>query len=235
MADPWKRKEVIGGQTLLLGDCREIVGALEFDAVLADPPYGIRHRRGAYASRKWRAHTASRRIAGDSRPFDPTAWIKWPCILWGANHFAGQLPHGRWLMWDKTLGAGAGDFSEFEVAWQSCKGADRIFRHMWMGIQRESEHGAPRLHPRQKPVALMEWCLGFLPNAQTILDPFAGSGSALVACQRLGRHGIGIEIDEDYFNLACRRVEEATRQPDMFVEQKPPRAEQLTFDGGEHG
>ena len=72
-------------------------------------------------------------------------------------------------------------------------------------------------HPTQKPIALMEWCLGFLPNAETILDPFMGSGTTLVACQRLGRSGIGIELDPDYFNIACKRVDEATRQPDLFV------------------
>ena len=66
----------------------------------------------------------------------------------------------------------------------------------------------------------MEWCLGFLPDAQIILDPFMGSGTTLVACQRLGRSGIGIEIDPDYFDIACRRVEEASRQPDLFFEQQ---------------
>ena len=74
-----------------------------------------------------------------------------------------------------------------------------------------------RQHPTQKPLALMEWCLGFVPEASTILDPFMGSGTTLVACQRLGRMGTGIEIDPDYFEVACRRVEEATRQPDLFI------------------
>jgi DNA modification methylase len=63
----------------------------------------------------------------------------------------------------------------------------------------------------------MEWCLGFLPDAKTILDPFMGSGTTLVACQRLGRHGIGIELDPEYFDIACRRVDQATRQPDLFI------------------
>ena len=68
----------------------------------------------------------------------------------------------------------------------------------------------------------MEWCLGFLPNAETILDPFMGSGTTLVACAKLGRKGIGIELDPDYFDIACKRVEEAYRQPDLFV--APPSA-----------
>ena len=87
---------------------------------------------------------------------------------------------------------------------------------MWNGGIRkgqEERHG----HPTQKPVAVMEWCLGFLPHAQTILDPFMGSGTTLVACQKLGRFGTGIEIDPDYFDIACRRVDEAARQADLFV------------------
>jgi DNA modification methylase len=85
-------------------------------------------------------------------------------------------------------------------------------------------------HPTQKPVALMEWCLGFLLNADTILDPFMGSGTTLVACAKLGRKGIGIELDPDYFDIACKRVEEAYRQPDLFVDQpKSPPAIQEDF------
>jgi DNA modification methylase len=75
--------------------------------------------------------------------------------------------------------------------------------------------------PTQKPVALMQWCLGFLPNAQTILDPFMGSGTTLVACERMGRKGIGIELDLGYFDIACRRVEEAVRQPRLNLEPEP--------------
>jgi len=67
----------------------------------------------------------------------------------------------------------------------------------------------------------MEWCLGFIPDSNTILDPFMGSGTTLVACQKLGRYGIGIEIDPDYFEIACRRVDEAARQPDLFIEPAP--------------
>src|SRR5690606_23898717 len=78
-----------------------------------------------------------------------------------------------------------------------------------------------REHPTQKPVSLMVWCLGFLPKAETILDPFMGSGTTGVACVNLGRKFIGIEIEPRYFDIACRRIEEAYRQPRLFTEPKP--------------
>jgi DNA modification methylase len=81
--------------------------------------------------------------------------------------------------------------------------------------------GDVREHPTQKPVGVMEWCINHLPNgAETILDPFMGSGTPLVACAKLGRKGIGIELDPEYFDIACKRVEEAYRQPDLFI--SPP-------------
>ena len=73
-------------------------------------------------------------------------------------------------------------------------------------------------HPTQKPTAIMEWCLGFVPNAQTILNPFMGSGTTGVACARLGRRFIGIEIEPRYFDIACRRIEDAYKQADLFVD-----------------
>ena len=79
-----------------------------------------------------------------------------------------------------------------------------------------------RFHPTQKPLGVMQWCIGFLPDvAQTILDPFMGSGTTLVACQKMGRAGIGIELDPEYFDIACKRVEEAARQPDMLLDAAP--------------
>lgn len=85
-------------------------------------------------------------------------------------------------------------------------------------------------HPTQKPVNLMKWCINFLPrNDRPILDPFMGSGTTLVACAKMGRKGIGIELDPDYFDIACRRVEEAYKQPDLFQEVKNERPEQATM------
>ena len=87
-------------------------------------------------------------------------------------------------------------------------------------------------HPTQKPVALMQWCLGFLPDAKTILDPFMGSGTTGVACVKLGRKFTGIELDSDYFDIACKRIEEAYRQPDMFIAPPEPNPEQMDMLNG---
>jgi len=117
-------------------------------------------------------------------------------------------------------------YSDAELAWTSISGASvKKFTQCSSGLAANRDG---RVHPTQKPVALMEWCLGFLPDAQTILDPFMGSGTTLVACAKLGRKGIGIELDPDYFEIACRRVEQAYRQPDLFVPQpKKPTQEAM--------
>jgi site-specific DNA-methyltransferase (adenine-specific)/modification methylase len=83
-------------------------------------------------------------------------------------------------------------------------------------------------HPTQKPLAVMIWCLGFVPNAETILDPFMGSGTTGVAAVKLGRRFIGIEREQSYFDIACRRIEQATRQADLFIEP-PSKPKQEAF------
>jgi DNA modification methylase len=98
-----------------------------------------------------------------------------------------------------------------------------------MGVQRSSQVGEARRHPTEKPVKLFEWCLGFLPEATTILDPFMGSGTTGVACVKLGRRFIGVEIEPKYFDIACRRIADAVSRPDMFIEAERQREEQITF------
>jgi DNA modification methylase len=200
------------GITIYCGDCREILPHLpKVDLVLTDPPYGINHRRGKCSNRGKGVSNGCLPIVGDDIPFNPEPFIPWPAstpeaILWGANWYADKLPAGRWLIWDKQEHGGSGDFSEAEIAWCSKPGAIKVFRHMWLGVQRASEIGESRLHPTQKPVELMRWCLGFAPDAQTILDPFMGSGTTLRAAKDLRRRAIGIEINEDYCKIAVERL-----------------------------
>jgi len=221
------RKEVIGGQTLILGDCRGIIGGLTFDAILTDPPYGIGRDGKPPSTSRHGGHKGYAFKGWDSEPpsdafIAQLATAPKGAIIWGANYYPAALsPSSRWLVWDKGQRI---DQADAELAFCSTGGALRVFTLNRVALMTD---GA--VHPTQKPVALMEWCLGFLPDAKTILDPFMGSGTTLVACQRMGRAGTGIELDPDYFDIACRRVDEAARQPDLFIAPKPetPKQEQL--------
>ena len=144
------------------------------------------------------------------------------------DHFADKLPASAgWLIWDKKLGVKQDNFSDGEIAWHKGGGSVRIFRYLWNGLLAR-EVGEKRLHQMQKPIALMEWCIGFT-DGRIILDPFMGSGTTGVAAIKLGRKFIGIEIEPLYFEISCRRISAALAQPDLFIE--PPRAaEQLSWD-----
>lgn len=198
------------GIQIFHGDCREILPELpKFDLLLTDPPYGINYAKGTGGGAG--ASSTNRRnceaIIGDSEPFDPTPWLDFPnVILWGANHFARSLPHGRWIAWNKLGDKEPWDtFSDVEFAWQNGRGKDRIFTFLWKGLC-QSGAAVRRRHPTQKPVPLMRWCLGLVPDAQTILDPFLGSGTTLVAAQLEGRRGVGIEVNEKYCEIAANRL-----------------------------
>lgn len=215
------RVEHIGPHTMYLGDCREILPTLgRVDAVVTDPPYGISYAANVPARISTTGNINLGAIEGDAKPFDPAPWLEFKnVIMWGANHYAQRLPHGRWLAWNKLGDLQAWDqFSDVEFAWQNKRAADKIFSHLWKGLC-QAGAGEKRNHPTAKPVSLMQWCIEQLPaNCDTILDPFMGSGTTGVACQKLGRKFIGIEIEPKYFDIACRRIEEAMRQPDLFVE-----------------
>ena len=226
------REERIGGQRLILGDCLQVMPTLgRFDAVVTDPPYGIDFAHGGndrsgIGGGQYATKFAKKKIAGDDAPFDPSWLLQMAdsVIAWGGNHFADKLTaSSAWLIWDKRAASGhSNDFADCEIAWTNLGTVARIFRHHWDGMMKASERGIARVHPTQKPIALMEWCLGFVPDAVTILDPFAGSGTTAVACQRLGRECTAIELDPDYFEIACRRVDEAARQPDLLIPETRP-------------
>ena len=218
---------IIGNATLYLGDCREILPTLgKVDAVITDPPYGIQWKAvtGAPCSIRVAGGSYGKdwgNIAGDDNPFDPKPWLGFPSvILWGANYYSSRLPDsGGWLVWDKLrYGTQAIGFSKSaaELAWTNIANIVRVKSIFWDGYRREVEIHQ-HYHPTQKPVALMSWCIDLAGTAQTILDPFMGSGSTGVAAMQMGRAFIGIELDPRYFDIACRRIEDAQRQDDMFV------------------
>ena len=216
------REVTIGDCRLIQGDCLEVMPLLgKVDAVVTDPPYGLGKKMsgGTWATKA--SHYK------DMHVWDLEAKQEWvtaiitlgiPAIIWGGNYF--QMPPSRcWLAWKKPYFP---TMADMELAWCSFDANARVFD----GLRSYGE----KSHPTQKPVELMKWCLGFVPDAKTILDPFMGSGTTLVACAKLGRKGIGIELDPDYFDIACERVRKAYEQPDMFIaapEPKPVQADLL--------
>lgn len=196
--------------TLYHGDCREILPMLpRIGCVLADPPYGIAHCTGLSTTGKWPTRHHGIRVVGDSEPFDPAFLLALnvPTILWGANFYSNKLPLAGWLVWDKRRGIEGMEFnrSDAELAFFSGSKTVKTFRHLWHGLCRDSEVGV-HLHPTQKPIELMQWCLGMLPKGGVLLDPFGGSGPVLVAAKNLSRHAIGIEIEERYCEIAAQRL-----------------------------
>ena len=192
------------------GDCREIMPGLPpVDLVLTDPPYGIGENAHRIASRTKLAKTTNYGdFEWDKRPASDELILMCQeksrtTIIWGGNYF--HLPPSRgWLVWDKQ---NSGNFADCELAWTNAKTSVRIFRFMWNGMIRAGEQrGTPRVHPTQKPVELMRWCIGFAPGAKTILDPFMGSGTTLRAAKDLGRKAIGIDIEERYAEIAAKRL-----------------------------
>ena len=222
------REERIGNQRLILGDCREIVGALEFDAICADPPYGM-----AFQSNH--RNVKHKAIANDG---DVTL-LHWTCTLpashskyvWMRWDNLAQVPMPRslvtWVKDNHSMGDLDHEHGRQTEVCAFYRGPD----HRWPAYRPNDVLKCARtgneFHPTEKPVALMREVVGW--TCGVVLDPFMGSGTTLVACQKLGRHGIGIELDPDYFEIACRRVEEAARQPDLFIAEtrQPPKQEAM--------
>lgn len=210
----------IGNATLYLGDCAEILPTLgQFDAVVTDPPYGIGESKGRNKSRGKLA--VSKDYGNDNWDNEPITKdaidlmkniSQWQ-IIFGGNYF--ELPPTKcWLIWDKENGTT--DFADAELAWTNLNKAVRLKKYMWHGMLRANKE--PRGdHPTQKPIGIMEWVISHLPqNVETIIDPYMGSGTTGVACMNLKKKFIGIEREKKYFDIACKRIEDAQRQEFLF-------------------
>jgi site-specific DNA-methyltransferase (adenine-specific)/modification methylase len=234
------KKEIIGDATLYLGDCREILPTLQrVDAVITDPPYGIAESSKKIAGRQRKDTWKSKQVA-DQVDYGQFDWDQSPidgalldavlqagkiAIIFGGNYYP-MPPSSCWLIWDKQNGAT--DFADCELAWTNLPKAVRIFRHLWNGMLRAGEEkGVQRVHPTQKPVAVMQWCIEQAGMPETIIDPFMGSGTTGVAATRLGRSFTGIEREPKYFEIACKRIEDAQRQVSLFDAPAPAKHEQM--------
>lgn len=205
--------ETIGCCRLYLGDWRDL--GLSADILLADPPYGNDYRQKRSRDKWVRPEKEHAAIVGNAEPFDPRPLLQAApvAVMWGANYYADKLPpNGKWLVWDKRENTTPDDGADVEMAWTNLPGVPRMHRQLWRGICRRGEEnisrGARKLHPNQKPVALMDWCLQQVKATVTtvVLDPFMGSGTTGVACLRRGVPFIGVEIDPAHFQTAVSRL-----------------------------
>ena len=209
------RHEILApGVELYQADCMDIIPHLSgVDACVCDPPYGIGEAAGTNKSRSKMAIAKDYGVAAwDDQTADDAVQlavsIASRSIVFGGNYYD-LPPTSCWLVWDKL---NSGDFADCELAWTNLPMAVRRIQYRWNGMIRQNNE--PRGdHPTQKPVGVMRWCLGFLPDARTILDPFMGSGTTGVACVQLGRKFIGIELDPGYFDIACRRIGDELKRP----------------------
>ena len=258
VSDVWLlgRHRLLCGDATRREDVERVMGRARADMVFTDPPYGISavkmtksggtvgnsggtpfggggrgHAAKAIITPKWYAPV----IGDDSTATAINAYrlcadLEIPALIfWGANYYAHALPPSRcWIVWDKE---NTGNFADCELAWTNLDRPARLFRHMWSGLMKASERGESRVHPTQKPVALAVWAFcEFIAGGATVLDPFLGSGSTLIACEKTNRTCIGMELSPAYCDVIVKRWQtytgqQATRERDgkLFDELEPVR------------
>ena len=190
------------------GDCREWSG--KADAVVSDPPYGVDWKgpQGRGVNTKGGKHSQWKNVTiqGDTEDFDPTPWLGFPrVVLWGFHNFPQHLERGSVLVWVKKYADAWGTFlSDADLAWM--KGGCGVYLSNTIN---PAKFQSEREHPTQKPVELMAWCMekAKVPDGATVLDPYAGSGTTLIAALETGRKAIGVEIDARWVDVAVKRLE----------------------------
>lgn len=237
---PWKRKVEIGLATLYLGDQRDVLPALgtgAIDAVLTDPPYGINTKSdGTGKLSPWADLCNASFFYADwlavCRRLTAPGGCVWSFLNWRSlPTFQKAACDIRWsieslLVWDKDW-IGPGGPNGLRPSYEMCalfcgdnfgiedRGIRDIQRFKWAS---DKPHG----HPAEKPENLMTWLVGIsTKSGGVVLDPFMGSGTTGAAATKTGRSFIGVEIDEQWFDIACRRIEEAQKQGDMFRDAAP--------------
>jgi len=222
------------GITIYHGDCRQILPQLaRFDLLLTDPPYGVDADRDRNSQKNGWVDYGS------------TGWDKAPitkehldmcrascdkAVIWGGNYF--ELPPSMgWLCWNK--GQRAFSLADGELAWTSERQAMRIFDYSRGEALQDGKQ-----HPTQKPIALMKWCIGRMGLVCSIVDPFMGSGTSLVAAKDLGIIATGIELEERYCEIAANRLrqsvlnfEAAPEMPSIYPEPELELVESTVYGG----
>ena len=216
----YKRKEIIGDCTLYLGDCMDIMPTLgDVDAVVTDPPYGMsfqsNHRKTKHKKiQNDKTLNFLQWVCGLSAMHSKYIFMRWEnikdvplaksCITWVKNnHSMGDLNHEHGRQTEICL------FYDGMIHFFPNKRPNDVIKAARTGNE---------LHPTQKPISLMKVVVSW--TSGVVVDPFMGSGTTGVACAKMGRSFIGIELDEEYFHIACERIRKAYEQPDMFIEVK---------------
>ena len=215
---------------LILGDCMDYMKKMPdkyYDLAIVDPPYGG-VTQGGYATNKISGGVARNRNdyhlalwaheAPGKEYFDELLRVSKNQIIWGGNYFAHLLPPSQcWVVWDKEKPDGV-YYADCELAWASFDKAARMFHFAWNGmIQGDMKNKEQKIHPTQKPVALYKWILDrFANEGDKILDTHAGSASSVLACIDRGFSYTAFEIDETYYELASKRIENETKQIRIF-------------------
>lgn len=219
----------LGNHRLMCGDSTSIdaveklINNNKIDLCYTDPPYGI-NEKGDRSKRKGETSFSDgvkyKDFKDDSIEYAIDAYnivegvLKVPRqVWWGANYYCHSLPQSNnWFVWDKRVEDKQHDLnSDCELAWVKSKWSSvRIFRHLWKGLIKGSEHGQARVHPTQKPVALAEWSFEYFKEFNTVLDLFGGSGSTLMACEKRNKQAYIMELDPHYCDVIIKRWEDFT-------------------------
>jgi DNA modification methylase len=220
------------GDSTDFGSVSDLLDGQKIDMVYTDPPYGInekgdRSNRGGLGKGGLAKAKKYDDFIDDSTEYAIKAFeivkdlnIKRQ-VWWGANYYCHSLPlSNNWFVWDKRVEDKQHDTqSDCELAWVKSEFSSiRIFRHLWKGMMKGSEHGQGRVHPTQKPIALAQWAFDYFKDVTTVLDLFLGSGSTLIACEQTDRTCYGMELDPKYVDVIRKRYAKFTALDDQLPE-----------------
>lgn len=213
------RHRLMCGDSTSHTDVAKLINGHGVDLLLTDPPYGINVVKddmvgadfGVAKKGKYKPVANDGGVEISHQVLQICIPISKQSVVWGGNYFADRMPaSSSWIVWDKRVDSGIRNtFADAELAWTNLTGPTRVHHQLWNGMIREGEKDK-RVHPTQKPIKLIEECIRLADNPQTILDPFGGSGSTLIAAEQTGRTAYLMELDPHYCDVICKRFQQAT-------------------------
>ena len=242
---------ILGNHRLMCGDSTSIdaveklMDGNKVDMVFTDPPYGM-FLNADYSDMdsKFKGSTGGNKydqVIGDNEDFSPELInTVFACFdyckeifLWGADYYAEHLPNknnGSWVVWDKRGDESADKMygSTFELCWSKARHKRMMARVKWAGIfGMEKEHDKKRVHPTQKPVELVAWFFDYfsLKDKKNVVDLYGGSGSTLIASEKVGKNAFVMELDPKYCDVIVKRWEDFTGKIAVHAETGQPFAE----------